>query len=805
MSDFVSTYAQQRDSSSSDSSPVWLRYALALLSFGWALLLTWQLQSLRSASPFLLFLAAVVVAAWFWGTGPALLVTASSAGFIAYLFITERLTHPFTLDDAIRLGVFVLVCGLSIALSYRRRRAELRLHSRERHFRMIIEHTSDLITIVDADGIIQYQSPSIQRVLGFAPDDVLGKSIFNFVSPADTAAVQQFLKTRPQTAADAPALEVRFLTRDGDYRVLECVADVVLDDAARFGIVLASRDVTDRQRASDNFRTLVESAPDAIVGVNEQGRITLVNSQTEKMFGYTRQELLGQSLEILVPERFRKAHVGYRKDFNAHPVVRPMGTRSVLTACRKDGTEFPTEISLSPIHTEKGLLVTSIIRDVTERKKSEDERAQLIREQAARAEAEAAQRRFHDLVQDLDAIVWEVDLENWMFTFVSKRAEQMLGYPLQKWTESPDFWLEHVHPDDRGAVVQLLRSVTRETPRHFEYRAIAADGRQLWLRLIVYVVRGPDNRPRQLRGLMVDITERKQAEETLRMSEKLAATGRLAASIAHEINNPMAAVTNLLYLLEARPDLDEGAQRYIHLAQEELARVAHITRQMLGFYRDSTSPVPVNLAEVLENTVELLSHQFRTDDIHVEKDFDTVPTVHAFPGEMRQVFSNLLLNSMEALGGKGCIRLRVKSSRDWRDLSRRGIRLSFADNGHGIRHEHLQHIFEPFFTTKGQNGTGLGLWVSYGIVEKHGGVIRVHSSTRAGRSGTCFSIFFPTDSAMASSPGSRSLPAAASGGAVSGAAASGGVKQSPAAQSAAAASAASEAAFARFTGKSRPC
>jgi len=804
MSDFARTYAEDLDSVKAEGRSAWLRYPPALLTYIFALLLTWELHALQSTSPYLLFIAAVVVSSWFWGSGPALLVTACSGFSVAYFFITRQLTHPITPGDFLRLVIFMLLCGVVIALSYKRRVAEQRLRSRERQFRLLIENTSDLITIVDADGVVQYQSPSIQRVIGFSPADLLGKSIFEFIAADDAGAVRQFIDRRLHRAGTLAPVEFRFRMRDGSYRILECVANILPDDPARLGIVLASRDVTDRRRASDNFRILVESAPDAIVGVDERGHIALVNSQAELMFGYSRQELLGNSLELLVPERLRQAHMAHRTNFTAQPVVRPMGARATLTACRKDGTEFPTEISLSPIQTEHGLLVTSIIRDVTERKKSEDERTQLIREQAARVEAQAAQRRFHDLVQDLDAIVWEVDLQNWMFTFVSQRAEQMLGYPLAKWMESPDFWLELVHPDDRGALVHLLRSVTREVPRHFEYRAISADGRQLWLRLIVYVVRDPENRPRQLRGLMVDITDRKQAEDAMRISEKLAATGRLAASIAHEINNPMAAVTNLMFLLESHPGLDESARHYARLAQEELSRVAHITRQMLGFYRDSTLPIPVNIAEVLENTLELYTRQFQAEEVRVEKDFDEVPSIHVFPGEMRQVFSNLLLNSLEALDGKGRIRLRIKVSRDWRDLSRRGIRMSFADNGPGIRPEHRQHIFEPFFTTKGQNGTGLGLWVSYGIIEKHGGVIRVHSSTRAGRSGTCFSIFFPTDAMVATLPGSQKDSRTANGAAASAGAAGGSVAHSsPAAQSAAAQSAATQSAFARFTNKFR--
>jgi PAS domain S-box-containing protein len=510
--------------------------------------------------------------------------------------------------------------------------------------------------------------------------------------------------------------------------------------------LLLSSLAAQRAAAEKNFTTLVESAPDAIIGVDRSGRIILVNSEAERVFGYTRREMVGQPIELLVPERFRETHPAKRAEYYKQPAVLPMGSGLELKARRKDGTEFPVEVSLSAIGHGERMRVTSIIRDITERKHAEHERAQLIREQAARVEAEAAQRRFRDLVQDLEAIVWEMDLASCEFTFVSNRAEEILGFPLDAWMGNSTFWLQHVLPEDREHVLEFLRNVTDTGPNHTEYRARRADGQVLWLRMIVYVKRDEHRRPVRLRGLMVNITERKQAEEALRLSEKLTATARLAASIAHEVNNPMAAVTNIMYLLSQSPALDEKARHYVTVAQEELRRMAHITTQMLGFYRESAVPTTIRVANVLDTITELYAGKIQADGIKVRKKYKRVPELRAFAGEIRQAFANLLLNALEAVGPNGEITLSVAPSRDWKS-GQAGVRITFADNGRGIAPQHRAHLFEAFFTTKGQKGTGLGLWVSQGIVRKHGGFIRVRSSVRPGRAGTVFSIFLPEETA----------------------------------------------------------
>jgi PAS domain S-box-containing protein len=240
-----------------------------------------------------------------------------------------------------------------------------------------------------------------------------------------------------------------------------------------------------------------------------------------------------------------------------------------------------------------------------------------------------------------------------------------------------------------------------------------------------------------------DVTHRKKTDETLASTDKLASMGRLAATIAHEINNPITSVTNLLYLMEASPSVEE-VRKYARTAQEELRRVSHICHQTLGFYRESTMRSEIDIAAMLDSVIALHAGQIREKDISVERRYAPGLTVRALPGEMHQVFVNLIANSIAALDRRGKIVVHAHAGREWAGEHRPGVRIVVADNGSGIEHCNLEKIFEPFFSTKGQKGTGLGLWVSKNIVQKHGGSIRVHSTTREGQSGCCFSVFLPT-------------------------------------------------------------
>lgn len=239
------------------------------------------------------------------------------------------------------------------------------------------------------------------------------------------------------------------------------------------------------------------------------------------------------------------------------------------------------------------------------------------------------------------------------------------------------------------------------------------------------------------------IEQYQRAEQALRQSEKLAVAGRLASSIAHEINNPLESVTNLLYLMRISDNMDQ-IKGYLQIAESELARVSEITSHTLQFYRQRTKPGPVQLTEILDSALALFHPRLASAGITVEKKFESIMPIWGMSGELRQVFSNLLGNSLDAMRNGGRLVLHVRNTRDYCNGMAPGVRVTIADTGFGVPPELRSRIFEPFVTTKGDTGTGLGLWISSEIVHKHGGRIRLKSCTQEARStGTAFTIFFP--------------------------------------------------------------
>jgi PAS domain S-box-containing protein len=281
---------------------------------------------------------------------------------------------------------------------------------------------------------------------------------------------------------------------------------------------------------------------------------------------------------------------------------------------------------------------------------------------------------------------------------------------------------------------------TGEPVRNLELMWETAPGRsRSWLAHL-YPVRTDPETTRWVGAILVDTTEQKRSEETLRRTEKLAAAGRLAASVAHEINNPLEAVTNLLYLIRQEP-LSPASAQYADLAQQEVARVSEIAQQTLRFYRQSTLPAVTNIAELLDSVLTLHTGRVQTAHVRVERDYPPDLPLFCFAGELRQLFANLVTNALDAMtpeGGRLLVRARIARKGDTG-----GVRVTVADTGCGIPVEAVRHIFEPFFTTKDATGTGLGLWVSDQIIRKHQGKVWMRSRAIGDATGTVFSIFFP--------------------------------------------------------------
>lgn len=289
--------------------------------------------------------------------------------------------------------------------------------------------------------------------------------------------------------------------------------------------------------------------------------------------------------------------------------------------------------------------------------------------------------------------------------------------------------------------------------RNLELNGDAGKQHRPWSWLIsAYPVRTTPNQVRWVGIIALDASDRKRSEEAMRRSEKLAVTGRLAASIAHEINNPLEAITNLLFLLRCSNDLPDAAKQYVSMADNEVRRISEITQQTLRFYRQPTQPARVPVEELFETVINLYQSRIHAVDLHVERDYEPGLTLFCFAGEIRQVFANLVGNAIDASGPGGRLMLRTRRSRDWRNPEQTGVRFTVADTGAGMEPDVREHIFEAFFTTKEATGTGLGLWVSQEIVLKHHGLMRVRSRVAPPldapdetSSGTVFEVFLPDE------------------------------------------------------------
>jgi len=268
-----------------------------------------------------------------------------------------------------------------------------------------------------------------------------------------------------------------------------------------------------------------------------------------------------------------------------------------------------------------------------------------------------------------------------------------------------------------------------------------------WL-VNIYPVKSQGAGVRWVGAVIVDTTGIKRSEDALRRTEKLAAVGRLSASIAHEINNPLEAITNLLYLIRRQDGLDGKSVEYAELAEHEVARMSEIVQQTLRFHRQSTKPGAANVGEILDSVISLHRGRVKALQISIHRDYRGDVELFCFAGEMRQLFANLIGNALDAMPAHGgSLALEIRKSQCWREPCVSGVRVTVADTGCGMSPATRRRIFEPFFTTKEATGTGLGLWVSAEIIQKHGGTVRVrsrHLQDRGdGRSGTVFMVFLP--------------------------------------------------------------
>ncbi len=379
-------------------------------------------------------------------------------------------------------------------------------------------------------------------------------------------------------------------------------------------------------------------------------------------------------------------------------------------------------------------LVPAIRRELAE---AASRRQQLAAELALRD----SEIRFHSLIEAMPLGLLISDV-NGRVTYANGAAQRLLHYSTSD-IASGSVTLGSICPKLLTSIETLSQEDVSIEPT--EASCLTGNSHSIdALVAITSLMPDASRENRQLAAFIADLSLQKRSEETLRRTEKLAVTGRLAAVIAHEINNPLEAVMNCLYLL-AQTDLPQDSRAYLSLAQKELDRVTQITIQTLRFFRSSTRPVKTDIHDVIDNVLSLLDSRFRQLDIQIVRQFRATPPIFAQEGELRQVIANLVGNAIDAIPQSGRIIVRTSKARDWR-TNHEGLSITVADNGTGMDRPTQQRIFEPFFSTKGPTGTGLGLWISQEIIHKHHGTIRMRSRRQSQNvcGTTVFRLFLPT-------------------------------------------------------------
>lgn len=620
--------------------------------------------------------------------------------------------------------------------------SELRESEREQQRLLaVMDQSTDFIGLADLEGNVLYANRSARRLVGLSDgEDVRRLRINDFMFPEDISTLEKtIISTALREGRWQAEMRFRhFLTGASipvDYHVFP-ITDPQSGEIV--ALATATRDISERKKAEaalrkseDQYRVLAELSPQALWTADRHGRVLYVNQRFLEYIGK----------DFVPRDGTEYLDLFYEEDRER---VLNVWTQSVKTGedymidarlvRAEDGAARWWHLRALPLRDENGKIQQwlGVAHDIHESR---------MAEQAVRTE----RARLVELFRQAPAWLAVMRGPNHVFDMTNRQYQELIGNRDVLGKSACEAIPEAV---EQGFITIL--DAVYQTGEPFAANSLPINlartpGEPLEARYVDFVyqpMREADGTISGILALGVDVTERRRTENALLQSEKLAAVGRLSASIAHEINNPLEAVTNLLYLIDQEENLSESARSFTHLAQQELARVSQIATQTLRFYRQPTARTAVHVSEQLDSVLKLYQGRLTSAGVGVVRDYRGAAPLLAFEGELRQVFTNLVGNALDASRNGGAMTLREREATDWR-TGRKGVRITVADSGHGMSKETLARIFEPFFSTKGITGTGLGLWVTLGIIQKHEGRMKVRSSENPSHHGTVFSLFIP--------------------------------------------------------------
>ncbi len=615
----------------------------------------------------------------------------------------------------------------------------------------VLNAALDALIIIDAENRIVDINPAAERLFGYTRQMAVGREMPELIIPAFLRERHRRSFERHLQTGDSQIIgkriEMPAMRSDGKLFPVElAITRIDVPGGPLFAAHL--RDITEQRRSQEELirlAAIVESSDDAIIATTISGVVVSWNRGAEQMYGYPAAEVLGRVVDFLEPAEHHGQLAAIVDRVRQNGAVE----RYETVRRRKDGSLVEVSVVLSPLRNSARDIIglTSITRDITERKRAE--------------EALQESRAFLEQAQQVGHIgSWVSGLGEDDHLFWSRETYRIFGIEEEQFDGRVQTFFSFVHVEDRARIEAAVETaVARDEPYDIEHRIVWPDGSLRWVHERADIVRDAQGRPVRLLGTVQDITERRQLEEQLLQAQKMEAIGTLAGGVAHDFNNILTTILGYANLLHQSLEADHPLREDLEEIQKAAERASALTRQLLAFSRKQVlMPAVFDLNAVVADLEKML-RRLIGEDIELVTDLDPeLGHIQADPGQVEQIILNLCVNARDAMSQGGRVTIETRNlDLDDSYIRRRAhapsgphILLAVSDTGQGMDEETRSHIFEPFFTTKGPGkGTGLGLSTVYGIVKQSGGHVEVESEP--GR-GTTFRVYFPVLSDSKAAP-----------------------------------------------------